>query len=519
MRHKVCGLQSLLTSANPSLSNSTNVRTFPGGSELTSMLATRRQFVHRSALAAAALFTKNSPLRANGLFSTGANTEPLDPALIRPFAASLKGQLIAPNDPDYETSRLIFNRAFDQRPALIVRCGAPSDVARALEFAKSHSLPVAVRGGGHSRAGFGVCAGGLVIDFSAMKRIQVDPDKQTARAEAGALVRDFDRSTRPYGLATTMGGCLTVGIAGLTLGGGEGALMAKFGAACDNLIAARLLTVDGRELEVNQESNPDLFWAIRGGGGNFGVVTSFEYKLHPVSEATFGTLAYSASQLPDMLLTFARFIRTCPDDANVFAEVLPSADGPELVFHLCCLGAPRHGNDVLKPLRIPVKPTEEKVQTMTYADAQAAGFLPAPFAHFQTNLFLPDLTEAAVAIIKTAIHDAPQQFRVLIIPFYGAVTRVPESETAFALRRFGFEVDMLGSWNSPPDQVAAVRWVKALRDRLKPFAQGTYVNQLGETSTELVQAAYSHNYVRLAEIKRKYDPANTLRINQNVRPA
>jgi hypothetical protein len=238
-----------------------------------------------------------------------------------------------------------------------------------------------------------------------------------------------------------------------------------------------------------------------------------------VGEAISGALVYERPQVPDMLLSFGRFIRSCPDDANVFAEILPSADGPKLLLHLCCLGAPRFGNDVLKSLRTPVKPAEDKVEPMSYADAQAAGFVPAPFAHFQTNLVLPDLTNAVVEIIRTAIHDAPQQFRVLIIPFYGAVTRVPESETAFALRRPGFEVDMLGSWSTPSEKEGAVRWVKALRDGLRPLAHGTYVNQLGETSEELVRTAYGHNYARLQEIKKKYDPGNVLRMNQNVRPA
>ncbi len=315
-----------------------------------------------------------------------------------------------------------------------------------------------------------------------------------------------------------MGGCLTVGIAGLTLGGGEGFLMSKYGATCDNLVGAHMVTVDGREVDVDEESHPDLYWAIRGGGGNFGVVTSFDYRLHPVGEALSGALTYAAAQIPEMLHRYAKFIRTCPDDAHVFAHILPAGEGPALQLHLCCLGAPRLGNDVLAPLRTSVKPSEDKVRAMTYLEAQAEGFLPAPFAHFQTNLFLADLNDKVVETIRTAITDAPPQFRVLIIPFYGAVTRIKATETAFALRQFGFEVDMLGSWSTAEQQAAAVRWVRALRDSLKPFAIATYANQLGETSDELVRSAYGPNYARLAEIKRKYDPANVLRINQNVKP-
>ena len=195
--------------------------------------------------------------------------------------------------PDYESSRLVFNRAFDRRPALIVRCAVASDVARALDFAQNQNLPLAVRGGGHSRLGYGMCDGGVVIDLSGMKRVEVDAGKRVARAEAGALVRDLDEATQRFGLATTSGGCPTVGIAGLTLGGGEGRLMAKYGAACDNLLSAQLVTVDGRQVEVSQNSNPDLFWAIRGGGGNFGVVTALEYQLHPVDRGSVGSATVS----------------------------------------------------------------------------------------------------------------------------------------------------------------------------------------------------------------------------------
>jgi hypothetical protein len=478
-------------------------------------LTTRRQFVQTTAFTAAALYA--NPAKA--LAAVDPNRSPPDAAAIHKLASAITGQLITSDAPEFESSRLVFNRAFDKRPALIVRCAAPSDVVRSLEFARRHNLPIAVRGGGHSRAGFGVCDGGLVIDFSRMKRVRVQAGHRTAHVEAGALVRDLDGATRPFHLATTMGGCLTVGIAGLTLGGGEGFLMPKYGAACDNLVAAHVITVDGQELEVNATSNPDLFWAIRGGGGNFGVVTAFEYRLHPVGEALSGSLAYSAEQIPDMLHAFASFIRTCPDELNAFGEILPSTTGAKFLIHLCYLGQPRLGNDLLRPFRVPLKPLEDNVQAMSYSDAQAAGFLPAPFAHFQTNVFLPDLSGPAVDAIQTAINHAPPQFRVLMIPFYGAVTRVAPGETAFALRQFGFEIDMLSSWTTPHENEAAVRWVKALRDTLRPFSRGTYVNQLGETSEDPVRTAYGSNYARLAGIKKKYDPDNILSINQNVKPA
>jgi FAD/FMN-containing dehydrogenase len=245
---------------------------------------------------------------------------------------------------------LVFNRAFDRHPALIVRCAGAPDVARALEFAQNQNLPLAVRGGGHSRAGFGVCDDGVVIDLSGMKHVEVDPGKRVARAEAGSLVRDLDQATQRFGLATTLGGCATVGIAGLTLGGGEGLLQSKYGAACDNLLSARVVTVDGRELEASQDSNPDLFWAIRGGGGNFGIVTAFEYRLHPVSEVLSGALTYPGGRMPDVLQAFGKFTAAAPDEILVLGEALPSKQGPTFLIHVRYFGDPRLRNDLLKPL-------------------------------------------------------------------------------------------------------------------------------------------------------------------------
>ena len=241
-------------------------------------LISRRQFVQQTAAAAAALYRRPIKVLAGTrqIFEAREqNVAPPAGAAIRKLASEITGHLITPEASDYESARLVFNRAFDLRPALIVRCASASDVARALDFTQNHNLPLAVRGGGHNRAGFSGCDGGVVIDLSRMKRVEVDADKRVARAEAGALVRDLDQATQRFGLATTSGGCPTVGIAGLTLGGGEGRLMSKYGAACDNLISAQLVTVDGRQVEASQKSNPDLFWAIRGGGGNFGVITAW----------------------------------------------------------------------------------------------------------------------------------------------------------------------------------------------------------------------------------------------------
>jgi hypothetical protein len=338
-----------------------------------------------------------------------------------------------------------------------------------------------------------------------------------ARAQAGALVRDLDQATQRFGLATTSGGCPTVGIAGLTLGGGQGQLMSKYGAACDNLISAQLVTVDGRQLEASQNSNPDLFWAIRGGGGNFGVMTALEYGLHPVTDVLAGTLMYPAGRTAEMLQTFEKLVATAPDELNVLCGVLPSGQGARFQLQFFYCGDPRQGNEFLKPLRA-LKPQEDNVRVKPYLEAQAAGFLRAPVAHFQTNLFLPDLSALAIAAIASATEHAPPTNRVFIVPLYGAISRVGIADTAFVLRRPGYEVDITGLWSSPAEKESAVLWVKSLRDNLQPFAHGVYANQLGETSDALVKASYGTNYARLAEIKKKYDPGNVLRLNQNIKP-
>ncbi len=484
-------------------------------------LITRRRFVQQTAFAVAALYRRPMTVFAGTrrIFEAREqNAAPLDAAAIRKLVSQITGHVITPDASDYESARLVRNRAFDRRPALIVQCARASDVARALDFGQSQSLPLAVRGGGHSAAGYGVCDGGVVIDLSGMKRVEVDADKRVARAEAGSLVRDLDQATQRFGLATTSGGCPTVGIAGLTLGGGLGALTSKYGAACDNLVSAHVVTVDGRQVEASQESDPDLFWAIRGGGGNFGVATAFEYRLHPVSELLAGALTYPAGRIPELLQAYVKFTREAPDEMTVLGQVLPSEQGPRFLMGVSYFGQPSLGNDLLRPLRAPLKPQEDKVKVMSYLEAQATGFPGAPNPYAYLNLFLPELSEAAVAAIATATQDAPRRFRVMIGQFHGAVTRVRSSDMAFALRERGYEVDVSSSWSAPGEKASAVQWVKALRDNLQPFAHGLYVNALSDTSDELVRAAYGPNYPRLVEIKKKYDPTNLLRLNQNIKP-
>jgi len=484
-------------------------------------LINRREFVQRSAYAAAALYgsTAEAFARAQQMFEwREQNAAPLDSGAVRTFASEISGQVITADASGYDAARLIFNRAFDLHPALIVRSDSTPDVARSLDFAQKRNLRVAVRAGGHSRLGYGMCDGGLVIDLSAMKRVEVDPAKRVARAQAGALVRDLDEATQRFGLATTSGGCPTVGIAGFTLGGGEGRLDTKYGLACDNLLSAQVVTVDGKMIEASQKSNPDLFWAIRGGGGNFGVVTMLEYQLHPLDKVLAGELTYPAGHIPDLLHSFATFVEGAPDEMHALAQLFSPEQERRVAIEVVHCGDPRAGNDLVRPLRA-LKPQEDKVRVTSYLEAQAAGgFLLAPVAHFQTNVIVRELSDTIIAAISTAINNAPARCKVIILTLRGAITRVGVSDTAFALRQPGYEIDIAGVWTSPAEKANVVRWVEATRDSLQPFAQGVYVNQLGDTSDQLVRAAYGPNYARLVEIKKKYDPNNILRLNQNIRP-
>ena len=484
-------------------------------------LISRREFIQQTAFAAASLYRcpVEAIAKAKRMLETGqGNAASFDAAAVRKLASEIAGHVITPDASEYESARLVENRAFDRRPAIIVRCANSSDVARALDFCQRPNLPVAVRGGGHSAAGYGVCDGGVVIDLSGMKRVEVDARKRVVLAEAGCRGGDLDKATQRFGLATTLGACPTVGIAGLTLGGGEGRLMPKYGATCDNLASARLVTVDGRQIEASQNSNADLFWAIRGGGGNFGVATAFEYRLHPLGDVLTGALVYPAGQIPELLHAYVKFAGASPDEMNVVGMVSASERGPTFMMLVDYCGKPSLGNDLLRPLRGSLKPQEDSVKVMSYLEAQSTAFSGPPHAFFATDVFLPELSESAIAAVVSATQDAPRRFSVQIVSFHGAVTRVHSNEMAFPLREPGHDVTVLSYWNTSEERASAVNWAKALRDKLKPFARGAYANGLGEAGEELVKAAYGPNHARLVEIKKRYDPTNMLRLNQNIKP-
>ena len=459
--------------------------------------------------------------KLTGPLEHGEKSSSINAAEIRKLAAKITGHVITPGDSDYNAARQVNNHAYDRHPAVIVHCASPGDVARALDFGRSRSLLLAVRCGAHSSAGFGVCDGGVVIDLAGMRRVEVDAQKRIVRAEAGCLVADVDQATQRYGLATVMGGCPTVGIGGLTLGGGIGTLTPKYGAACDNMQSAEIATVDSRQLQANQTSNSDLFWAIRGGGGNFGVATSFEYRLYPVTEVLAGALEYPPGRIADVLRMYQKFTAAAPDEIMLVAMIVSSKEGPRSVLRFRYCGTPSGGNQLLRSLREPIKPEQDTVKVMSYLEAQTTEFPqpPKPLPYCETSLFLPELNEAAIAAITTAIQDAPPRMRVMMWHMHGAVTRVPVGDTAFPLRESGQVVQLRGDWDSPGEQASARQWTKLVRATLDPFSRGIYVNHLSEPSEDLIRAAYGRNYGRLGEIKKKYDPTNVLGLNPNIKPA
>lgn len=483
---------------------------------------TRRQFVQQAAFSASALYgySVHHPEGTEILQQGKAKSSPADADSIRKMASKIVGHVITPDATEYELARQVNNHAFDRHPAVIVRCAVPDDVARSLEFARNNNLPLAVRCGGHSSAGFGVCDGGVMIDLAGMRRVEVNAQKRIVRAEAGCLVANVDQATQRFGLATVMGGCPTVGIGGLTLGGGIGTLTPKYGAACDNLDSALIMTVDSRHLEASNNSNSDLFWAIRGGGGNFGVATSFQYRLYPVTQFLAGALEYPAGKISELLRIYQKFTATTPDEIMVVAMIV-SKPVSRFVIRFRSCGDSSVGNRLLRPLREPIKPEVDTVKVMSYLEAQTSEFPqpPKPLPFFETSLFLPELNDPVIAAITTAIQDAPPRMRVMMWQMHGAVTRIPVGASAFPLRESGHVVQLRGDWDTPGEEAGAREWTTALRAVLDPFSGGMYVNHLSEPSDKHVRTAYGPNYGRLVEIKKKYDATNVLMLNPNIKPS
>ena len=440
------------------------------------------------------------------------------------FRQKHRGDVLTPRDPRYDEARRVWNAMIDRRPALIARPRGAADVIESLQFAKNLNLPLAIRGGGHNIAGRCVCDDGLVIDFADMKGIRVDPAAKTARAEPGLRWTEFDRETQAFGLATTGGTIGDTGIAGLTLGGGFGWLEGKFGMTVDNLLGADVVLADGRLVHASPSQNDDLFWALRGGGGNFGVVTSFEYRLHEVGPAIVGGLvAHPFPRAKEALTFFADFLRGAPDELVAAAVLMTAPDG-----HKACGIAAAYPGDVAQGERIvaPIKqfgpPVLDVIGPMPYLAQQSLieAAMPPHVLNYWKAEFLRDASDDVIEVAVDAFSRVPSPMSsILFFPIRGAASRVAPDATAFP-HRAGYHVGIYSLWTDPAQNDANIAWVRETWSRIQPFAAGgVYVNELGEDDgADRVRMAYGPNYERLQQIKAKYDPANLFCQTANIAP-
>ena len=448
----------------------------------------------------------------------------LSDAAIDAFRSSIRGELILGGSTNYETARQVWNGNIDRRPALIVRCTGAADVQRAVDFARTHELLLSLRGGGHSAPGYGTNDGGMVIDMSLMKGIRVDAGSRTVRAQGGVLWSEFDHETQAFGLATTGGTVSDTGIAGLTLGGGLGWLMGKHGLSIDNLISADVITADGQFRTVSLGENPDLFWALRGGGGNFGAVTSLEFRLHPVTELLSGIVLYPLDRGREVLRFYRDFCTTLPDEAEAFAGLLTHDGVPVVALLLGYNGPIEVGEKVLAPARQLGSPIADLVAPMPYGVRQT--LIDEPNAkhglhRYWRSAFTEQISDELIdrLIAGAATFSSPLSLLGLFY-MHGAATRVPATATAFSARRPQWDFDIIGQWTDAAESSGHIAWVKALWDRLEPNLLGSvYINHFApEDRPEKFRASHGENYTRLRQLKAVYDPMNLFRVNANVTP-
>jgi FAD/FMN-containing dehydrogenase len=436
-----------------------------------------------------------------------------------------QGRLIRPDDADYDEARRIWNGMVDKRPALIAQCKGTSDVVAAVNYGREEGLPVAIRGGGHNVSGNALCDDGIVIDLRPMKAVNVDPEKRTASAEGGVLWGEYDAATQKHGLASPGGAISTTGIAGLTLGGGFGWLTRAYGLACDNLISAEVVTADGKVLAASADENPDLFWAIRGGGGNFGVVTRFEYRLQEVRELLSGLILYPRDRAPEFMKVFADVTAKAPDALGSMAAFLCSPEGDPVVgVFVVYLGPTDEGERVLAPLRSVGTPLMDDVGLKPYTTVQQTfdpGF-PSGMRNYWKSSFLSSVNEDCQKTLIEHANQAPTPQCVIGLEHMmgGAVARVAPEETAFASRGPEYNLLMLGMGTDPGSDDAIRKWARGLHKAIEPFSTGeVYVNYMDNDESDRIGEAYgSTHHARLIEIKRKYDPGNLFRLNQNIAP-
>ena len=455
-------------------------------------------------------------------------------AVRRRLEGAFRGELIVADDAGYETARRVWNGMVDRRPAVIARCAGEGDVILALEAAREHGLAVAVRGGGHNVAGNGVCDGGVVIDLSRQKAIEVDPEKRIARVQPGVLLGELDRATQVHGLATPTGNVSMTGVAGLTLGGGLGWIARKHGPACDNLLAAEVVTAEGERVRASAEENTDLLWGLRGGGGNFGVVTSFEHRLHSVGpQVLAGGVLHAFADAAEVFGFLREFVAEAPDQLSVTASTFRASPvmpvPPEMVGELvtvlavCYAGDLSAGEEVLRPLRSFGRPLLDGIAPMPYAALQTGSDASYPSGqhNYWKSHYLAELSDDAIA---TMMEHAPRM-RSPLSSFYlqhldGQIARSDSTRAAFGHRDGLFDFAILTVWRDPSETAEHVAWASEFFDAMQPHAHGVYVNNLGTEGADRVKAAYAPDtYAKLVALKDTYDPGNVFHLNQNIVPS
>jgi FAD/FMN-containing dehydrogenase len=445
----------------------------------------------------------------------------------------ISGQIIVPGDPDYNSARTVWNAMVDRYPGVIVRCATAADVPPAIAFARENDLELAIRGGGHNIAGSAMCDAGVVIDFSRLTEVVADARKRRAYVQPGATLAHLDAATHPHGLATPLGINSTTGIAGLTLGGGFGWLTRKYGLTIDNLVSAEIVTADGETIETSERETPDLFWAIRGGGGNFGVVTQFDFTLHPVDPAILsGLIVFPFDQAVDVLRDYRAVLDAGPEELNVWAVLrhapplpfLPAAVAGHkvLILAACYVGAASEGRPYLEALQDLGTPHGSHIDVMSYVAWQQA-FDPLLTAgarnYWKTHNFTRLSDDTIRSMVAFAGRMPSPRCEIFLASVGGALNRVPAGATAFAHRDAKFVMNVHARWEDSRADRACIDWARAFFEASAPYASsGAYVNFMTDDEADRVSAAYGPSYDRLVEIKRKYDPHNVFRHNQNIKP-
>ncbi len=461
--------------------------------------------------------------------------KPLEEAAVQELAADFRGQLLRPEDEGYDAARTVFNAMIDRRPALIARCTGVADVIAAVNFARENELVVAVRGGGHHVAGYGTCDGGLVIDLSPMKGVWVDVEARAARAQAGLVWGEFDRETQQFGLATTGGRITHTGIAGQTLGSGSGWLERKYGLTCDNLISAEVVTAGGEFVKASEKENPDLFWGLRGGGGNFGIVTSFEYRLHPVGPIVFGgMLLHPFSRARDLLRFWRDYIEEAPDELGTAPAIFTAPPAPFVPEHMkgqpaaglivCYSGSIEEGEEVVRPLKEFGPPEVDLVQPMPYTVVQSLldPANPPGKRNYWKSENMSELSDEAIdALVEQAATVTSPFTEIVLEPKGRAISRVGEAETAIGGRDAAHTLYVFTLWENPSEDDTHIAWTREFMEAMDSYTTpGISLNFTSDQGQDRVKDFFGRDgkYERLTSLKNEYDPTNLFRLNQNVRP-